>query len=82
MVMICYNFLGQCVHNMRYWSEKASEREPRETRGAPRTLSPLNEFFLVLCRVTRARFGILFWTFTRYSFESLLQLDKFNVRKI
>ena len=52
MLLICYEFLGPSV---KYWGSKAitSTVEPR---GAPRALSPLNEFFLVLCRL---RCGLL-----------------------
>ena len=55
-LMICYKFLGPCVHHLHYWSKRNGEREIQETRGAPRMLSPLNEFFLVLCRI---RLGLL-----------------------
>ena len=56
-LMICYRFLGPCVHHLQYWSKEIDQQKVAlETRGAPRLLSPLNEFFLVLCRL---RLGLL-----------------------
>lgn len=53
-LMICYNFLGPCVHHLSYWGK--GRRLAEDSRGAPRLLSPMNEFFLVLCRL---RLGLL-----------------------
>ena len=55
-LMICYNFLGpwHCVRNLQYWGK--DQRLTNDSRGATCTLSPLNEFFLVLCRL---RLGLL-----------------------
>ena len=51
-LMICFNFLGPSVHRLQYWNGSGSgHRGMQETRGAPRILSPENEFFLVLCRL-------------------------------
>ena len=50
-LMICYKFLGPCVSQLSYWKKGVGERDLLETRGAPRLLTPLNEFFLVLCRM-------------------------------
>ena len=51
-LMMCYNFLGPSVHRLQYWKGSGrGQREMQETRGAPRLLSPENEFFLVLCRL-------------------------------
>ena len=55
-LMICYKFLGPCVSQLSYWKKGVGERDLLETRGAPRLLTPLNEFFLVLCRM---RLGLL-----------------------
>ena len=54
--MICYKFLGPCVSQLSYWKKGVGERDLLETRGAPRLLTPLNKFFLVLCRM---RLGLL-----------------------
>ena len=73
-LMICYNFLGRSVHHLQYWKGgEMGQREMKETRGAPRLLSPENEFFLVLCRLRLGlfeqdlafRFGILQATVSR-----------------
>ena len=55
-LMICYKFLGPCVNQLSHWKKGVGERDLLETRGAPRLLTPLNEFFLVLCRM---RLGLL-----------------------
>ena len=55
-LIICYKFLGPCVSQLSYWKKGVGERDLLETRGAPRLLTPLNEFFLVLCRM---RLGLL-----------------------
>ena len=55
MFKACYDFLGEAVHHLKYWG-----RTPRvsvvETRGSSRSLSPMNESFMVLCRL---RCGLL-----------------------
>ena len=47
---ICYNFLGSAVHHLKYWG-RPYKVSAVENRGSSRALSPLNEFFLVLCRL-------------------------------
>ena len=49
-LIICYEFLGTSVHHLKYWGSK-SKASSVETRGTSRALTPLNEFFLVLCRL-------------------------------
>ena len=56
ILMICFNFLGPSVQHLQYWNSNKTSKDTQETRGAPRTLSSLNEFFLVLCRL---RLGLL-----------------------
>ena len=59
MLISCFKFLGDDVNHLQY-KDTSNEMSTRvhfeETRGAPRTLTPLNEFFLVLCRL---RCGLL-----------------------
>ena len=63
---ICFQFLGDAVDHLQYRGSKAKSTVHLESRGAPRVLTPLNEFFLVLCRLRCAlmendlayRFGI------------------------
>ena len=47
---MCYEFLGTSVHHLKYCESK-SKASSVETRGTSRALTPLNEFFLVLCRL-------------------------------
>ncbi len=49
----CFEFLGDAVNNLNYWY--GGKTSPNN-RGAPRALTPLNEFFIVLCRL---RLGLL-----------------------
>ena len=66
LLMTCFNFLGEAVNHLQYRGSSTSSNEHLETRGAPRFLTPINEFFLVLCRLRCAllvqdlayRFGI------------------------
>ena len=44
------------MNQLSYWKKGVGERDLLETRGAPRLLTPLNEFFFVLCRM---RLGLL-----------------------
>ena len=63
---ICFRFLGDAVYHLQYRGSTVKSTVQIETRGAPRVLTPLNEFFLVLCRLRCAmmendlahRFGI------------------------
>ena len=51
----CYDFLGPAVENLNYWdsgkdAESVAGGEKR-SKGQPRTLSPIDEFFLVMIRL-------------------------------
>ena len=52
---ICYEFLGTSVHHLKYWGSN-SKVNSVEFRGTSRSMTPLNELFLVLCRL---RCGLL-----------------------
>ena len=69
MLISCFKFLGDDVNHLQYKdtsTESSTRVHSEETRGAPRLLTPLNEFFLVLCRLRCAllvndiayRFGV------------------------
>lgn len=45
VLMICFTFLGDAVANLSY------RDHTKLTKGKPHKLSPLNEFFLMLCRL-------------------------------
>ena len=49
-LIICFEFLGKSVHHLKYWGSN-SKVSSIEKRGTSRSLTPLNEFFLVLCRL-------------------------------
>lgn len=51
LLIICFNFLGEAVDHLQYRGSSINTSEHLDKRGAPRILSPLNEFFLVLCRL-------------------------------
>lgn len=56
-LMACYKFLGPSVHNLKYWNSKVEESVcVNKKKGRPRSLEPLEEFFLVLVRL---RLGLL-----------------------
>ena len=56
-LMTCYKFLGPSVYNLKYWNSKAKETACiSKKKGRPRSLEPLEEFFLVLVRL---RFGLM-----------------------
>lgn len=55
-LMICFNFLGDSVNTLNYWSGSSTKSDsPKTTKGRKRALSPLNEFFLTL---VRSRLGL------------------------
>ena len=66
VLLACFKFLGDDVNHLQYVGSTSKSTTHAEARGAPRALSPLNEFFLVLCRLRCAllindiayRFGI------------------------
>ena len=51
LFMVCFNFLRPCTNHLRYWSKGMGQRGSQKTHGAHRSLAPLNEFVLVLCRL-------------------------------
>ena len=53
-LLIVFNFLGESAYHLNYNSKSASGESL--ITGAPRKLTPLNEFFLLLCRL---RCGLL-----------------------
>ena len=61
-----FKFLGDDINHLQYVGSSSKSTTHAEARGTPRALSPLNEFFLVLCRLRCAllindlsyRFGI------------------------
>ena len=46
----CFQFLGEAVNHLKYWGKQHSSTSI-EKRGTSRSLTPINEFFLVLCRL-------------------------------
>ena len=50
MLKICYEYLGPSVYHLKYWGSN-SKASSVESRGTPRAMTPLNEFFLFFCRV-------------------------------
>lgn len=52
----CFEFLGNAVNHLNYWYGGKTKETPPNNKGAPRALTPLNEYFLVLCRL---RLGLL-----------------------
>jgi hypothetical protein len=54
-LMVCFNFLGPSVNKLAYRSTYTVAEE-KSKKGRTRTLSPLNEFFLLLVRL---RLGLL-----------------------
>lgn len=56
-LMACYKFLGPAVHNLKYWNSSVEESTcTSKKKGRPRSLEPLEEFFLVLVRL---RLGLM-----------------------
>ena len=51
---VCFNFLGDSVHRLHY--QYTGKGPAGEARAGARCLTPINEFFLVLCRL---RLGLL-----------------------
>ena len=50
LLRTCFQFLGEAVYHLKYWGKK-SHTSSVENRGSSRSLTPINEFFLVLCRL-------------------------------
>ena len=54
-LMVCFNFLGLAVAALEY-RDSAKFPDDRSNKGRPRSLSPIDEFFMVLVRL---RLGLL-----------------------
>ena len=71
--LACYEFLGNSVNNLSYWY--GGKLKPQTNLGAPRALSPMNELFLVLCRLRlgtfRERPSLQISNFTIYRVKSV-----------
>lgn len=52
----CFEYLGPAVNNLTYWNGGKSRETDGKSKGRPRSLLPLEEFFLVLVRL---RLGLL-----------------------
>ena len=52
-LMVCLNFLGPTVNKLNYWASSSStvEMQCKSNKGRKRSLSPLEEFFLILVRL-------------------------------
>ena len=55
-LQICFEFLGPAVNCLQYWKANNTAKVQRKKCGRQRKLSPLEEFFLTLCRL---RLGLL-----------------------
>lgn len=55
-LLCCFDFLGEAAHNLKYWYGSKNKSSEISNKGPSRALTPLNEFFLVLCRL---RLGLL-----------------------
>jgi hypothetical protein len=52
--LACFKFLGSSVNCLRHWY--GGKRMPKHNKCTSRALTPINEFFLVMCRL---RLGLL-----------------------
>ena len=52
-LMVCFNLLGPTVNKLNYWASSRStiKMQSKSNKGRKRSLSPLEEFFLVLVRL-------------------------------
>ena len=55
-LMACFKFLGPAVNQLIYWNSKLDDTCETKKKGRPRTLAPIEEFFVVLVRL---RLGLL-----------------------
>ena len=53
-MMICFNFLGESVNTLNYWSGSNTKSECKTTKGRKRILSP----FLTLIRLCLGLFEL------------------------
>ena len=50
-LMAYFKFLGPAVSELIYWNSKLHDTSEMKKKGHPRTLAPIQEFFLVLVRL-------------------------------
>ena len=48
---VCFNYLGPGVHKLIYWGSKVDTQSASETHGKSRSLTPMEEFFMILVRL-------------------------------
>ena len=48
---VCYDYLGPAVHKLIYWGSKKDGHSTSETHGKSRSLTPMEEFFMILVRL-------------------------------
>ena len=93
-MLICC--LGDDVNHLQYKDIEMSTQVHLEIRGAPKTLTPLNEFFLVLCHLRCAllindivyRFGVsratvcqIFTTWINFLYFSFKEINLWPSRQ-
>ena len=79
-LMICYHFLGPAVAALFYY-EKSCGKEA-SFMGCHRSLTPINEFFLTLCRLRVARFSLPTWHVPVNCVTYCNHLDKLHVLQV
>ena len=48
---MCFDYLGPGVHRLIYWGSKIDAQSASETHGKSRSLTPMEEFFMILVRL-------------------------------
>ena len=48
---VCYDYLGPAVHKLIYWGSKKDSPSTSETHGKSRSLTLMEEFFMILVRL-------------------------------
>ena len=48
---VCFDYLGPGVHKLIYWGSKVDIQSAPETYGKSRSLTPMEEFFMILVRL-------------------------------
>ena len=48
---MCYDYLEPVVHKLIYWGSKKDAHSTSETHGKSRSLTPMEEFFMILVRL-------------------------------
>ena len=52
MFHICFQYLEKSANHLKYWGRQSHTLSiEKRGSGSSRSLSPINEFFLVLCRL-------------------------------